>query len=256
MSAGGLSLQTQGLGVRFGGYQAVADVSLVIEPGARRALIGPNGAGKTTLINLLTGELRPSAGTISLQGRDITALSVDERVRLGIVRTFQVNQLFPTLTPLESMMLAVAEREGLAGSCWRRLSQLDAQQQEAVALLERFFLGDCLDLRVSTLPYGKQRLLEIALAMACRPRILLLDEPAAGVPAGESGELFEAIHQLPADVAILFIEHDMDLVFRFAETISVLVAGSILVEGSPAEIARHEAVRRVYLGSTAQVLHG
>jgi branched-chain amino acid transport system ATP-binding protein len=243
------ALQTQGLGIRFGDFRAVDEVSLTLEPGARQALIGPNGAGKTTLINLLTGVLRPSAGRIRLGGEDIGALSCDRRARLGLVRTFQINTLFPSLTPLLSVMLAISEREGLGAVWWRPLRRHTAVRDEAHALLARLRLDAQADVPVAELAYGKQRLLEIALALAARPRILLLDEPAAGVPVDESGELFEVIDQLPADISVLFIEHDMNLVFRFSRRISVLVAGRILAEGSPAEIARDPLVREVYLGS-------
>ncbi len=248
------ALQTQGLGIRFGAFQAVADVDLVLQPGARQALIGPNGAGKTTLINLLTGVYRPGAGSIRMNGADITALPADRRARLGLARTFQINSLFPSLTPLLSVVLAIHEREGLGATWWRPLRRRSAVFDEAHALLARLRLDALAEVPVAELAYGKQRLLEIALALAARPRILLLDEPAAGVPAGESGELFEVIAELPQDISVLFIEHDMNLVFRFARRISVLVAGRILVEGTPAEIAADPRVREVYLGNTR--LHG
>ncbi|MDR1967193.1 MAG: ABC transporter ATP-binding protein [Burkholderiaceae bacterium] len=249
MSRATHALQTQGLGIRFGDFRAVDEVSLTLEPGARQALIGPNGAGKTTLINLLTGVLRPSAGRILLGGEDISALSCDRRARLGLVRTFQINTLFPSLTPLLSVVLAIIEREGLGAVWWRPLRRHTAIHDEAHALLARLRLDAQAGTPVAELAYGKQRLLEIALALAARPRILLLDEPAAGVPVDESGELFEVIAELPQDISVLFIEHDMNLVFRFARRISVLVGGRILAEGSPAEIARDPRVREVYLGS-------
>jgi branched-chain amino acid transport system ATP-binding protein len=242
------ALTTQGLGIRFGAFQAVEALGLSLEAGARQALIGPNGAGKTTLINLLTGVYRPSAGTIRLGDQDITALRCDQRARLGLVRTFQINTLFPSLTPLQSVVLAIGEREGLGGTWWRPLTRCPALHDEAHALLARLRLDDLADVPVAELAYGKQRLLEIALALAARPRILLLDEPAAGVPQGESGELFEVIDELPEDISVLFIEHDMNLVFRFARRISVLVSGRIVAEGTPAEIASDDLVREVYLG--------
>ena len=244
-------LQTIGLEKRFGGIVAAQDVNLAIEKGARQALIGPNGAGKTTLINLLTGVLKPTGGRIVLDGRDITALEPHRRVRLGIVRTFQINQLFLDMTPLESIGLAVSERLGGGADWWRLLGSKGAVTDEIAEIAERFHLGDVLHARTAILPYGKQRLLEIALAFACRPRVLLLDEPAAGVPERESAELLEAISALPADIAIMFIEHDMDLVFRFANRITVLVAGQVLCEGAPAQIAADDRVREVYLGNQA-----
>ena len=254
------ALQTQGLGISFGAFHAVADVDLSLEPGARQALIGPNGAGKTTLINLLTGVYRPTAGRIRMDGQDITALSADKRARMGLARTFQINTLFPSLTPLLSVVLAISEREGLGAAWWRPLKRCTWAFDEAHALLARLRLDDLADVPVAELAYGKQRLLEIALALAARPRILLLDEPAAGVPEDESGELFEVIAELPSDISVLFIEHDMNLVFRFSRRISVLVAGRILTEGTPAEIGSDPRVREVYLGSRhaahAGAVHG
>lgn len=244
------ALQTQGLGIVFGAFQAVADVNLSLEPGARQALIGPNGAGKTTLINLLTGVFRPSGGRVLMGDQDITALTCDQRARMGLVRTFQINTLFPSLTPLLSVVLAISEREGLGATWWRPLRGCTGLFDEAHALLARLRLDDLANVPSAELPYGKQRLLEIALALAARPRILLLDEPAAGVPEDESGELFEVIAELPPDISVLFIEHDMNLVFRFSRRISVLVAGRILTEGAPTEIAHDPRVREVYLGSS------
>lgn len=252
-----LPLQTRGLGIRFGAFAAVSDVNLTLEPGSRQALIGPNGAGKTTLINLLTGVLRPSSGQITLGEQDITQHSCDQRARAGLVRTFQINTLFPSLTPLDSVVLAICEREGMGANWWSRLRRMTSVHDEAHELLGRLRLDGVADTPVTELAYGKQRLLEIALAMAARPHILLLDEPAAGVPEDESGELFEVIAALPDDISILFIEHDMNLVFRFSRRISVLVAGSILTEGSPADIMHDPQVREVYLGTTgAGAIHG
>jgi branched-chain amino acid transport system ATP-binding protein len=250
MSHGDTALVTNGLGISFGAFRAVNDVHLSLEPGARQALIGPNGAGKTTLINLLTGVFKPTQGSIRLGGHDITALSADKRARMGLARTFQINTLFPSLTPLLSVVLAISERMGLGAVWWRPLKRHRALFDEAHALLGTLKLDALADVPVSELAYGKQRLLEIALAMAARPRILLLDEPAAGVPEDESGELFEVIARLPQDISILFIEHDMNLVFRFSRRISVLVAGQILTEGTPAEIGADPRVREVYLGHT------
>ncbi|WP_038212012.1 ABC transporter ATP-binding protein [Xenophilus azovorans] len=249
------ALQTRGLGIRFGAFDAVADVDLTLEPGARQALIGPNGAGKTTLINLLTGVYRPSSGMVRMGDQDITALSCDQRARMGLVRTFQINTLFPSLTPLLSVVLAIGEREGLGATWWRPLRRCTGLFDEAHALLARLRLDAVAHVPVAELAYGKQRLLEIALALAARPRILLLDEPAAGVPEDESGELFEVIAELPADISVLFIEHDMNLVFRFSRRISVLVSGRILTEGTPAEIGSDPRVREVYLGSSHVATH-
>jgi branched-chain amino acid transport system ATP-binding protein len=247
----GAALRTEGLGISFGAFRAVHDVNLRLEPGARQALIGPNGAGKTTLINLLTGVFKPTRGTIHMGERNLTALSADRRARLGLARTFQINTLFPSLTPRLSVVLAICEREGLGAVWWRPLARHKAVYDEAHALLGRLGLDALADVPVAELAYGKQRLLEIALALAAKPRILLLDEPAAGVPEDESAELFDAIASLPQDISVLFIEHDMNLVFRFARRISVLVAGQILTEGTPAEIGADPRVREVYLGTSS-----
>jgi ABC-type branched-subunit amino acid transport system ATPase component len=241
-------LETIGLEKRFGGIVAAHDVSLAIEKGARHALIGPNGAGKTTVINLLTGVLKPTAGTIILDGRDITALVPHERVRLGMARTFQINQLFADLTPLESIGLAVSERLGTGSDWWRLLGSKSAVTGEIAEIVERFRLADVMHERTAILPYGKQRLLEIALAFACRPHVLLLDEPAAGVPEAERHELLATIAALPDEVTVLLIEHDMDLVFSFADRISVLVNGGLLLDGAPEEVAHDPRVKAVYLG--------
>jgi branched-chain amino acid transport system ATP-binding protein len=224
------------------------DIDLELPQGARYALIGPNGAGKTTLINLMTGMLRPDSGKIFLGGSEITALKPELRVRNGLARTFQINTLFPRLTALESVTLAVLEREGQAHNWWRRLASQRGAIDEAYAILASLNLQDSCDRPTRELPYGHQRLLEIALALATRPRVLLLDEPAAGVPRDESAGIFGAIAGLSTDLTILFIEHDMDVVFRFASRILVMVSGSILVEGTPEEIARDAQVREVYLG--------
>jgi branched-chain amino acid transport system ATP-binding protein len=241
-------LETIRLEKRFGGITANHDVNLVVEKGARHALIGPNGAGKTTLINMLTGVLKPTAGRIMLEGRDITDVVPHERVRLGMARTFQINQLFLDLTPLESIGLVVSERLGLGADWWRVVGTRSSVTDEIVEVVERFRLTDVMHERTARLPYGKQRLLEIALAFTCRPRVLLLDEPAAGVPEAERHELLATIEALPAEVTVLLIEHDMDLVFSFADRISVLVNGSLFVDGAPEEVARDPRVKAVYLG--------
>jgi ABC-type branched-subunit amino acid transport system ATPase component len=241
-------LQTIQLEKRFGGILAAQNVNLAVEPGARHALIGPNGAGKTTVINLLTGVLRPTGGRILLEGRDITGLLAHQRVRLGMARTFQINQLFLDLTPLESIGLVVSERLGGGADWWRLVGTKSAITEEIAEIAERFHLADVMQQRTAILPYGKQRLLEIALAFASRPRLLLLDEPAAGVPEAERHELLATIEALPQDVTVLLIEHDMDLVFSFAQRISVLVNGAMFVDGAPDEVARDPRVKAVYLG--------
>ena len=237
-----------GVDKRFGSLVVAANVNLELPPGARHALIGPNGAGKTTLINLMTGMLRPDGGQILLGGDDVTALAPEQRVRRGLARTYQINSLFPHLTALESVTLAVCERRRIAQTWWRRLIAYREEIEEAHQILGALMLGTVCHRPARELAYGQQRLLEIALALASRPKVLLLDEPAAGVPREESKELFTAIAGLSRDIAVLFIEHDMELVFRFASRVIVMVGGSILVEGTPAEIASDPQVRAVYLG--------
>ena len=244
-------LETKGLVKQFGGIVATNDVTLSVEKGARHALIGPNGAGKTTIINMLTGVLRPTAGTILLEGRDITGLEPHKRVQLGIARTFQINQLFADLTPIETIGLAVSERMQLGRQWWRLVGSKSIVIDESVEILDRFNLADVMDERTATLPYGKQRLLEIALAIACRPNVLLLDEPAAGVPEAERHGILDAVAALPSDVTVLLIEHDMDIVFSFADRISVLVNGGLFVDGPPEEVAQDPRVKAVYLGEEA-----
>ena len=241
-------LSAQGLEMRFGGIVATHDVTLDIRRGARHALIGPNGAGKTTLINLLTGMLTPTAGRIVLDGEDITRLAPHRRVARGLVRTFQINQLFDSMTPLETLALVVSQQRGVASQWWRALGSDRAVVERAGLLLEQFRLADVAQQPTRQLAYGKRRLLEIAIALACEPRVLLLDEPVAGVPAGEREELLQTVAALPADVSVLLIEHDMDLVFSFADRMTVLVNGAVLTEGSPEEIAADPRVKEVYLG--------
>ena len=243
-----VALETVGLQKHFGGIHVTRDLSLRVQAGARHALIGPNGAGKTTVINLLSGLLRPDSGQIFLNGVDISSMPVHQRVRKGMSRTFQINQLYPELTPLETIGLAVSERLNLGGEWWKRRGRRAEVNAEIEKHLIDFHLLDVMDERTVTLPYGKQRLLEIALAIAAGPRVLLLDEPAAGVPEGERQDILAAVASLPRDVTVLLIEHDMDLVFSFADRISVLVNGGLLVEGAPADISKDSQVRSVYLG--------
>ena len=242
------ALETRGLHKSFGALTVANAVEFRLEHGARHALIGPNGAGKTTFVNLVTGALRPSAGQIRLDGADITDLPQAARVKRGLVRTFQITALFRGLSVLENVTLAVCEREGLGGELLRPAGRHRAVIEEAFVLLERFGLADEALRPVNTLAYGRQRLVEIAIALGLSPTVLLLDEPAAGVPSGESGLIIDVIENLPSDIALLIIEHDMDLVFRLAQRITVLVQGSVLVEGPPDAIAADTRVRQVYLG--------
>jgi ABC-type branched-subunit amino acid transport system ATPase component len=243
-----IALSTRRLDKNFGSLVVARNIELNLPKGARYALIGPNGAGKTTLINLITGMLKPNAGQIFLGDEEVTALEPQERVRRGLARTFQINTLFPGLNALEAVTLAVCERHNIAGEFWRNIAAHRAAIDEAYEILRKLRLGDSCYQVTRELPYGRQRLLEIALALATRPKVLLLDEPAAGVPQEESGEVFEAVASLSDDLTLLFIEHDMHVVFRFANHIIVLVGGAVFTEGSPAEIAADPGVREVYLG--------
>jgi branched-chain amino acid transport system ATP-binding protein len=247
------TLRTSGLTKAWGRFVANDDVTLELPVGARHALIGPNGAGKTTLVNMIAGVLVPTRGEVFLGDERVTRLTQHERVQRGLARTFQVTNLFPGLTALESVALAVCERTRAAWTLHRAWTRSTAEVTEAHALLATLGLDRVADTETRLLAYGQQRLLEIALALATRPSVLLLDEPAAGVPKGESEVVFRAVEALPADVTVLFIEHDMDLVFRFAQRITVLVGGRVLMEGTPDEVSRDARVREVYLG---EAVHG
>jgi ABC-type branched-subunit amino acid transport system ATPase component len=242
------ALETRGLERSFGALVVTRGVDFRLEPGARRALIGPNGAGKTTFVNLVMGALRPSAGRIFLGGADITPLAQAQRVKRGLARTFQINTLFRGLSVLENVCLAIGERRGTGGHLVRPAGAHREVLLAAYALLERLRLADDANRLVRELPYGRQRLVEIAVALGLEPKVLLLDEPAAGVPSAETGIIIDVIESLPADLALLIIEHDMELVFRLASRITVLVQGEILLEGTPQEIAADPRVREVYLG--------
>ena len=241
-------LETRRLCKSFGALTVADGIDFRLDAGARHALIGPNGAGKTTFVNMLTGRLAPSSGRILLDGADITELRQAARVKRGIGRTFQINTLFRDVTVLDNVALGVAERSGIAARMWRPAGSFREVRDEAMDLLAALGLADDAASRVLDLPYGKQRLVEIAIALGLRPRVLLLDEPAAGVPSVESERILQALDALPKDIAILIIEHDMDVVFRFARRITVLVQGEVLVEGTPEEIAGDRRVQQVYLG--------
>ena len=241
-------LETRNLCKSFGALTVADKIDFKLEAGARHALIGPNGAGKTTFVNLLTGRLAPSSGKVFLGGEDVTGLAQSGRVKRGLGRTFQINTLFRDMSVLDNVALGVAERHGVAGGFWRPASAQRAVRDEAMELLAKLGVSDEAGRRVLDLPYGKQRLVEIAIALGLKPKVLLLDEPAAGVPSLESERILEALDSLPKDIAILIIEHDMDLVFRFAHRITVLVQGEVLCEGTPQEIADDVRVHQVYLG--------
>ena len=248
-----VALETVGLGKSFGALQVTRDVHLSLAAGDRHALIGPNGAGKTTLVNLMSGALAPNQGQVLLAGRDITTLSQARRVKQGLARTYQINQLFADLSVLENVVISLSERAGAGWNPWRRSSANSAVIDEAVVILGQLDLQDHALSLVRELPYGRQRLVEIAMTLAQRPSVMLLDEPAAGVPSAESHIILDVIAALPDHIAVLIIEHDMDIVFRFATTITVLVAGAILAQGSPADIANDEQVQAVYLGDGGDV---
>ncbi len=241
-------LETQALSRDFGALRAVQKIDFKLDAGARHALIGPNGAGKTTFVNLLTGVLTPTQGRVLLGGRDITAKAQAERVKLGIARTFQINRLFRGLSVLENVCIAVAERVGAAASMFYPAGRRTDVIAESMHLLETLRLEDQARHRVSELPYGRQRLVELAIAIGLKPGVLLLDEPAAGVPSAESHIILDALERLPEHIAVLIIEHDMDVVFRFARRVTVMVSGAIFAEGTPKEIEANPEVRAVYLG--------
>jgi branched-chain amino acid transport system ATP-binding protein len=242
-------LQALNLHRSFGSIQVASDITFALRPGARHALIGPNGAGKTTLLNLLTGQLKPSSGRILLNDQDVTELTVHQRVRRGLARTFQINTLLREMTVLEGVQLAVLEHWNVGHRLFGAASRQRQAAEAAYDLLERLRLADHALHRVSALPYGRQRLIEVAIALAMEPRVLLLDEPAAGVPPADSHLVMDLIAGLPTDISVLIIEHDMKLVFRFAQRISVLVQGRLLIEGPPEEISADPRVREVYLGT-------
>ena len=246
-------LETRGLNKNFGALRVAVDIDFVLRAGARHALIGPNGAGKTTFVNLITGSLAPTAGRVLLGGEDITGLSQAERVKRGIARTFQITTLFRGLTVLENLYIPVSERVGAAATLWRPAGRRRDVIDEALTLLEMLKLEDDAAKPVRELAYGRQRLVEIAVALGLKPKVLLLDEPAAGVPSAESHIILDVIAGLPQEIAVLIIEHDMDVVFRFAERITVMVQGGVLMEGTPAEVGADARVREVYLGERHDV---
>jgi branched-chain amino acid transport system ATP-binding protein len=244
--------KAEGLCKSFGALEVARGISLALPRGARHAIVGPNGSGKTTLFNLLSGELAPDAGHVYIDGREVTALPPDARARAGLTRSFQKNNLFPDLTVLENLAIAVAISTRAGAIFWRSFGSCEDIHRQAAALAERIRLSPYLDTVVHTLPYGTQRQLEIGLALAIAPKILLLDEPTAGMSAEETAEMAKLIEDLPRDLTLLVIEHDMKVVFDFAQRITVLDYGSVLAEGTPAEIRASPEVRRRYLGETLQ----
>jgi branched-chain amino acid transport system ATP-binding protein len=249
MSTEEVVLQTRGLTMAFGGLKVFSDLDFSMRRGERHAVIGPNGAGKSTFVALVTGLLTPKSGQVLLEGKDVTRDTPQQRVAAGLVRTFQINTLFATLTPLQSVVLALCQRDGVARPSLRSLVHCKAQIDEGAALLEQFGLADDADQPTAALPYGKQRVLEVVLAYALRPSVLLLDEPAAGLTTTQGHALFDQIAALTQGTAVLFIEHDMNLVFGYADRVSVFAGGSVLANGTPEEVRTHEGVRKAYLGN-------
>ena len=252
MTATAPALQASGLCKRFGALQVTQNVSLTLTRGARTALIGPNGAGKTTLVNLLTGVLHPDAGTLALFGDEVTGSSAAHRTRMGLVRTFQISSLYAELTVFENLFIAVTQAAGRSFSMWRAAGRQRDLIERSQQFIERLQLQTVMHLKVSEIAYGHQRLVEIAIALALQPRVLLLDEPAAGIPSNQLDLLYGAIESLPAEIAVLMIEHDMEMVRRFASEVAVLVNGAMLMSGKPADVMSDPQVRAVYLGTAGR----
>jgi len=253
---------TRELSKRFGALTVADKISIDLEVGERRALIGPNGAGKTTFVALVSGTVRADSGAIFLLGRDISGERPDQRARRGLVRTYQINNLFRNLTVLENIFLAVSARSGKSGTMSRRASDHRDLLERSEEIVVRLGLGDDRHRTISEIPYGRQRLVEIGIALSLDPKVLVLDEPAAGVPSDQASLLLRVLDLLPKHIAILMIEHDMQLVRRFATSVSVLVAGALLMTGAPQDVMRSERVRSVYLGHSggarfdAATIHG
>jgi branched-chain amino acid transport system ATP-binding protein len=244
-------LELRNVSKSFGGLHVNRDVSFSLGKGDRVALIGPNGAGKTTLVNVISGDLAPSEGRVFFEGHDVTQVSIPGRVQQGLARTFQITRLFATLTVAENVALAVMQRKGITRRFFSAATFAPEVREEWMHILGMLGIAHVFHLPVSRLAYGQQRLLDLAIGLALTPKVLLLDEPAAGVPHDEAPKILEAINRLPSDIAVLMIDHDMDLVFRFAKRVLVLANGRLIFEGSPADVTKDDDVRRAYLGSYA-----
>lgn len=242
-------LEVRGLAKRFGGLVATDGLNLDVAAGEIHALIGPNGAGKTTAIGQIAGEIRPDAGTIRLAGQDITALPVPARVRAGMTRSFQITQVLMQSTALANVALVEQVRQGHSFRLWRQAARDEHLLAPARAMLERVGLGPRADVAAEDLSHGERRQLELAMALATHPRLLLLDEPMAGLGATESAAMTALLAALKGEVAILLVEHDMDAVFALADRITVLEGGRVIAQGPPAAIREDAAVREAYLGS-------
>ncbi len=252
MTAAVAALQASGLSKHFGALHVTQDVSLTLPSGARTALIGPNGAGKTTLVNLLTGVLQADAGKLRLFGEEVSAASAAVRTRKGLVRTFQISSLFAQLTVLENVFIAVTQAAGRGFDFWRPAGRQRDLLERTESLLEQLKLQGDMHRKVTEIAYGRQRLVEIAIALALHPKVLLLDEPAAGIPSNELDLLHGAIDTLPLDIAVLMIEHDMEMVRRFASEVAVMVNGALLMSGKPKDVMSHPEVQAVYLGAAGK----
>ena len=244
-------LRAENLVKTFGALEVTKRVSIDVPMGVRHAIIGPNGAGKTTLFNLIAGELQPSSGRILIGETDVTRLAPDGRARLGLARSFQKNNLFPRQTVRENLVLADIAARGYGWEFWPRLSARKDAHARAEAAAVRVGLADMLDRTVSALSYGAQRQLEVGLALVAEPKILLLDEPTSGMSPEETARMLRLVDDLPRDLAVLLIEHDMDLVFAHADRITVLNYGEVLMEGTPEEVRGSAVVQETYLGGEA-----
>jgi branched-chain amino acid transport system ATP-binding protein len=239
-------IELDGIGISFGGVKAVQGVNLRLEAGERRTVIGPNGAGKTTLFNLIAGQLRPSAGRIRLDGRDITELPPYRRARAGLARTFQISRLFRGLTARENLALALEGRDGLTWGSFRKRASDRAIRERLDELLEMWNLADFADVPIDEISHGNQRLLDVAMALANDPKVLLLDEPTAGLSSSERDLVADRLRHLPREITIVLTDHDMDVVFDIADRITVLNYGQVAAEGTPAEIRSNELVQSIY----------
>ncbi len=249
------ALQLQGVGRRFGALQALRDVTMAVAPGERRAILGPNGAGKTTLFNVVAGDFPPTSGTIHLYGTEVTHLQPHLRTRLGLTRTYQNSQLFMGLTVADSLYLA---GRGVRGGRFSMLRPraADPALVRGREIAETVHLGEVYDRSVGSLSHGQQRQLEVGMALAGNPRLLMLDEPAAGLSRGERTLLIDLLRSLPRDVTVILVEHDMDVALAAADRVTVMQEGAIVVEGSPDEIQANTTVQDIYLGHHVGTHHG
>ncbi len=244
-----LAVRTEDLTIRFGGLTAVDGVNLEVPKGTRRAIIGPNGAGKTTMFNLIAGQLSPTSGRVFIDGQDVTRMPVQARTRAGVARTFQISNLFGELSVIDNVRLAVAGADPkVRRTFWRPLAGFDHIERRVGELLERWNLRDVADERPSELAYGQQRILELVLATAGAPQLLLLDEPTAGVSKREAEQLVDTVDALPRDLTIILVEHDMDVAFRLSDEVTVMVNGAELITGTPEQVRSDERVIDAYLG--------